>query len=129
MRGYTSTMHKLRNFIIFRFKIKYLGVLTIVGEPAIDSRGHQGGGVVESTCFELKTLMEYYTSSADQETYARLKTARLVCSMAVVQCGFFEPTFLGWARKLKGQYTHPFIIGMNLLYFADVINNFIFYFF
>ncbi|EFX62996.1 hypothetical protein DAPPUDRAFT_269265 [Daphnia pulex] len=32
---------------------------------------------LESTCFELKTLMEYYTSSADQETYARLKTARL----------------------------------------------------
>jgi hypothetical protein len=81
---------------------------------------------LESTCFELNTLMEYYTSSPDPEIFARLKAAGLVCSMAVVQCGFFEPNILEWARKLKGQYTHPFIIGMNSLDFADVINTNVF---
>ena len=50
---------------------------------------------LESTSFELKTLMEYYTSSAEQETYARLKTARLVlfyggCSMRIFRTYFFE---------------------------------------
>jgi hypothetical protein len=70
--------------------------------------------------------MEYYTRSPDPEICARLKAAGLVCSMAVVQCGFFEPNILEWARKLKGQYTHPFIIGMNSLDFADVINTNVF---
>jgi hypothetical protein len=107
-------------------------VFSIVEEPAIDSGGvtkEVVSSALESTCFELKTLMQYYNGSPDQETIVRLKAAGLVCSMAVVQCGFFEPTILEWARKLKGQNTHPFIIGMNLLDFADVINTYSFFYF
>jgi hypothetical protein len=117
---------KSNNFIVFRLRIKYPGVFTILGEPAIDNGGvtkEVMSYALQSTCFELKTMMDFYTTSPDQETYVRLKAAGLVCSMAVVQCGFFQPTIIEWAKKLKNQHSHPFIIGMNLLGLANVINT------